>query len=92
MHVEVTAMTSITIRDLPEETLSALRARAALSGRSAEAEILAILESVARPEGRVQLGSLLLEIGREAAGIDLQIDRGQSPPSSVVQSLTGDSP
>jgi len=43
-------MSSITVRNLPEETHRALRIRAAMAGRSTEAEVRAILESVARPE------------------------------------------
>lgn len=59
-------MTSVTIRNLPEETHRALRVRATTHGRSTEAEIRAILESAVRPEGRVKLGSLLTSIAREA--------------------------
>jgi len=60
------AMPSITIRNVPEEVHRALRVRAALHGRSAEAEIRDILEKAAKPEGRVKLGSLLVSIGHEA--------------------------
>lgn len=72
-------MSSITIRNLPEETHRALRVRAALAGRSTEAEVRAILENVARPEGRIKLGSLLAEIGQQAGGVDLEIERDKSP-------------
>lgn len=72
-------MSSITVRNLPEETHRALRVRAALAGRSTEAEVRAILESVARPEGRIKLGSLLAEIGQQAGGVDLEIERDKSP-------------
>ena len=41
-------------------------ARAATHGRSTEAEVQAILESVVKPEGRLKLGSLLVDIGRQA--------------------------
>ena len=68
-------MSSITIRNLPEETHRALRVRAALAGRSTEAEVRAILEGVVRPEGRVKLGSLLAEIGQQAGGFDLEAER-----------------
>ena len=57
---------SLTIRNLSAETHRALKMRAAQHGRSTEAEVRDILEQVARPEGRVRLGSLLAEIGREA--------------------------
>jgi len=38
---------------------------AAQHGRSAEAEIRDILEKTVKPTGRMQLGSLLAEIGRD---------------------------
>ena len=72
-------MSSITVRNLPEETHRALRVRAALAGRSTEAEVRAILENVARPQGRVKLGSLLAEIGQQAGGFNLEIERDKSP-------------
>lgn len=63
-------MASITVRNVPDEVRRAIRVRAAQHGRSAEAEIREILESVVKPEGRVKLGSLLAEIGREASLTD----------------------
>jgi len=68
-------MSSITVRNLPEETHRALRVRAAMAGRSTEAEVRAILESVARPEVRIKLGSLLAEIGQQVGGVELDIER-----------------
>ena len=59
-------MPSITIRNVPDDVHRALRVRAALHGRSAEAEIREILAKAAKPEGRVKLGSLLASIGSEA--------------------------
>ncbi|BCG95754.1 FitA-like ribbon-helix-helix domain-containing protein [Mesorhizobium sp. 131-2-1] len=67
-------MTAVTIRNLPEETHRALRVRAALHGRSTEAEIRAILENAVRPEGRVRLGSLVSEIARRAGVKDEDVD------------------
>jgi antitoxin FitA len=72
-------MSSITVRNLPEETHRALRVRAAMAGRSTEAEVRAILESVARPESRIKLGSLLAEIAQQAGGFDLELERDKSP-------------
>ena len=72
-------MSSITVRNLPEETHLALRVRAAMAGRSTEAEVRAILESVARPEGRIKLGSLLAEIGLQAGGFNFELERDKSP-------------
>jgi plasmid stability protein len=78
----MTAMASITIHNLSDETHRALRVRAASHGRSTEDEIRAILENVVLPEDRIKLGTLLTEIGREIHGIDLEIecDRKQNEP------------
>lgn len=76
-------MASITVRNVPDEVHRALRVRAALHGRSAEAEIRAILENAVKPEGRVKLGSLLAEIGREVGGVDLDIQRDRTPAEPV---------
>ncbi|MEH3117908.1 MAG: Arc family DNA-binding protein [Methylorubrum populi] len=62
-------MPSITIRNVPDAVHRALRIRAAQHGRSTEAEIRAILEQAAKPEGRMKLGSLLTAIAREAGGL-----------------------
>lgn len=58
-------MPSVTVRNVPDEVHRAIRVRAAQHGRSIEAEMRDILESAVKPEGRVKLGSLLAEIGRE---------------------------
>jgi plasmid stability protein len=72
-------MSSITVRNVPEEIHRALRVRAAMHGRSTEAEIRSILETAVKPEGRIMLGSLLVEIGREVGGVDLDIRRDKTP-------------
>lgn len=59
-------MATMTIRNLPDEVHRALRVRAAQHGRSTEAEVRAILEEAAKPAGRIQLGSLLADVGRRA--------------------------
>ncbi|MDM0022958.1 FitA-like ribbon-helix-helix domain-containing protein [Variovorax saccharolyticus] len=71
-------MSVITVRNLPDEVLRAIRVRAATHGRSTEAEIRFILEAAVTPEERVKLGSLLAEIVRERGGIDLQIVRNKT--------------
>ena len=76
-------MASVTVRNLPDETHRALRVRAATHGRSTEAEIRAILEFAVRPEGRIKLGSLLAEIGREVGGVDLEIERDKTPAEPI---------
>ena len=77
------AMASLTVRNLPDETHRALRVRAAMHGLSTEAEIRAILENAVRPEGRIKLGSLLAEIGREMGGIELEIERDRTATEPV---------
>ena len=67
-------MPSVTIRNLSEEVHRALRVRAAMHGRSAEAEIRDILEKAAKPEGRVKLGSLLAAIGADAGLTDADVE------------------
>ena len=68
-------MPSITVGNLSEETPRPLKARALADSRSTEAEIRLILDQAARPKQRVRLGSLLSDIGREAGGVDLDIER-----------------
>jgi antitoxin FitA len=58
-------MPAVTIPDLSEEAHRALKVRAARHNRSAEAEMRAILEEAALPEGRLRLGTALSEIGRK---------------------------
>lgn len=62
-------MPSITVRNIPDEVHRAIRVRAAMHGRSAEAEVRDILEQAAKPEGRLKLGTLLTSIAREAGGL-----------------------
>ena len=78
-------MAVITVRNLPDAVHRALRVRAAHHGRSTEAEIRDILETVALPPERVKLGSLLTSIAREAGGMsDAEVEyfnrlRDQTP-------------
>ena len=58
-------MAAVTIRNLSDEVHRALKARAAQHNRSTEAEIRAILEAAALPEGRVRLGTALSEVSRK---------------------------
>lgn len=59
-------MAMLTVHNLPDEIHQALRIRAALHGRSTEAEAREILETAVKPKGRLKLGSLLAEVGRQA--------------------------
>ncbi|HUG61969.1 MAG TPA: plasmid stabilization protein [Methylomirabilota bacterium] len=58
-------MAAVTIRNLSEEAHRALKVRAAQHNRSTEAEMRAILEAAALPEGRLRLGTALSEIGQK---------------------------
>ena len=58
-------MSSITIRNLPEETHRALRIRVAMAGRSTDAEVREILAVAVKPEARVRLGDALAALGRQ---------------------------
>jgi len=68
-------MAAITVRNLPDETHRALKARARANGRSTEAEIRAILVDVTAPVFEIRLGSLLADIGRDAGGEGLVVER-----------------
>lgn len=58
-------MTTLTVRNLPEEMLVTLRIRAAQHGQSMEAEVLEILETALNLREHVKLGSLLADIGQQ---------------------------
>ena len=63
---EVMNMAMLTVRNLPEAIHRALRARAAQRGHSMEAEVREVLEAAVSPKGRVKLGTLLADVGRQA--------------------------
>jgi plasmid stability protein len=62
-------MSSLTVRNLPEETHRALRLRAAQHGRSTEAEVRSILEFTVLPPERVKFGTELFRISQKAGGL-----------------------
>jgi plasmid stability protein len=64
---------------LPEETHLALKVRAAQKGRSAEAEIRAILEDAVHPRTELKIGAELAAFGQQFGGIDLELVRDTSP-------------
>jgi antitoxin FitA len=72
-------MPAVTIRNLSAETHRALKLRAAHHGRSAEAEVRAILDEAVRPEGRLKLGAELAKFGRRFGGLDIKTTRDPSP-------------
>ncbi|NNH74079.1 Arc family DNA-binding protein [Nocardia uniformis] len=55
-------MKNVTVRNLSDEVHRAIRQRAAAHGRSAEAEIRAILTDAVQPAERIKLGSLLASV------------------------------
>lgn len=73
----VTSVAAITVRNLPEETARALKARAANSGRSTEAEVREILNAAVRSP--VGLGTALAALGKRVGGVDLARGRKRSP-------------
>ena len=81
-------MPAVTIRNLSDETHRALRVRAAHHGRSTEAEIRDILEAAVRPSQRVKLGSLLVDIGREAdlseSDVEVLQERDKTPAEPMT--------
>ena len=71
-------MPSVTVRNVPDEIHRAIRLRAARHGHSIETEMRNILEAAVRPKGRVKLGSLLAQIGREVGMSDEEFARFES--------------
>ena len=87
--LEVIAMAMLTVRNLSDEVHRALRVRAAQHGQSMEAEVREILELAISPQGRVKLGSLLADMGRQARLSDDEFalleqvrDKTPAPPQS----------
>ncbi len=77
-------MATVTVRNLSEDTHRALRVRAALHGRSTEAEIRDILDKAARPVPAVRIGDALAQLGRRAGLTDEEL--------SVIQNARQKSP
>jgi plasmid stability protein len=68
-------MAAVTIRNLPDETHRAIKARAVRNGRSTEAEIRAILSDAVTPRADEGIGDLLATIGARVGGIELDVTR-----------------
>jgi len=71
-------MAAVTIRNVSEETLRALKSRAKAHGRSTEAEIREILYHAAHPDSRIKIGSELAAFKSKLRGIDF--GRDPRPP------------
>ncbi len=83
-------MPAVTIRNLAEETHRALKLRAIHHGRSAEAEMRDILDSVVRPAERIRLGSALSALSRNAGltnadfeALEQAYDKAPATPMSL---------
>ena len=74
-------MAAVTIRNLPDETLRALKKRAEQCGRSTEAEMRMILQNAVRPQRG--MGTVLAEIGRKHGGVEFPKARRRSPVRPV---------
>lgn len=72
-------MPSVVVRNLSDETHRALKARAKKHGRSAEAEIRAILDEAVTGRPEAGVGSRLAAFGRRLGGIELDIERDKRP-------------
>ena len=80
-------MSAITIRNLPDDIHSGLKALALSHGRSTEAEVREILAAAVKPEGRVRMGQALGAIwapigltNEETAIMDSARDRTPADP------------
>ncbi|MDD7804399.1 MAG: plasmid stabilization protein [Endozoicomonas sp. (ex Botrylloides leachii)] len=67
-------MAMMTLRDIPDELHSALKARAKRNNRSLVAEVRNILKEVLQPEDRVLMGDALVDIGREMSLTDEEVN------------------
>jgi len=77
-------MAAMTIRNLPEETHRAIKLRAKLKGRSAEAEVRAILEEAVHPPEGMKLGTELQKFGKLLGGLELDIRRDKTPMRAAI--------
>lgn len=71
-------MATMTIHDLPKETLRAIEARAKLHGRSPEAEVRSILDAAVAADSTTGFGTRIAELASEVGGFDLDIERTTS--------------
>ena len=77
-------MATLTIRNVPEETKRALKARAAAHDRSMEAEVRDILQSAVQPSNWVEAWLAMAEEIRAMGGVDLDIPERQVARPPVV--------
>ncbi|WP_428978932.1 FitA-like ribbon-helix-helix domain-containing protein [Actinomyces stomatis] len=82
-EIQVEAVSSAVVRNLPETTHQDLKACTQLHGRSTEAEIRHILGNAAAQDHKPRLGSLLTSIRDEIVGVDLAPARDRSPDNPI---------
>lgn len=76
-------MATMTIRNLPDDVHHALKVRAAMNNRSAEAEVRDILTAAATGTGPISLGEVVLAFGRQVGLTDEEhalFERDKSAP------------
>ncbi|MBK7144195.1 MAG: plasmid stabilization protein [Xanthomonadales bacterium] len=80
-------MPILTVRNVPDEVHRALRVRAALHGRSTEAEVRSILESTVKPVERVRMGDALRKLGRRVGlkDKDLAVFKRERTPAEPMR-------
>ncbi len=73
-------MPNVITLKISEETHRALKQRAALHGRSTEAEIRETLDATVRPEKRLKIGSELAALGKRFGGLDIDTGKKANAP------------
>lgn len=67
-------MATLTIRNLPDETLRALRVMAVAHGRSTDDEVRDILARAVKSPGRARMGEALFELGRRLGLTNAEVE------------------
>lgn len=76
-------MGTITVRNIPDEVHSALRTLAEKHGRSAEAEVRALIAAAVAPELGTGLGQEIRQIWGGVYGDDFECLRDKTPPKAA---------
>ncbi len=79
-------MATMTIRNIPDETYRAIKVRAALNDRSAEAEVRVLIQEAVQPRSGGTLLEALQRFGREVGMTDDDLalfERDRSAPREV---------
>lgn len=66
-------MSTLTVRNVPEEIQRALKVRAAQAGRSTEAELRLIIADTVMP--KINIADELLAIGQSLGGLEIEFAR-----------------